>query len=212
MVKALIGSFVFLLITSVVHYVMLEVEFGTVEQFNDELRFRVFAQMIVVEAIDSIIVAFVTILYFRQVLLGQSASAPISGWVLTVPMLAVLLGLNLCYHYVLRSILLQPLLKDELVENFDLMALLVMCVQPAIVEELYVRGFCMGTLLTITGKNAAVWVSAVMFGLLHIASPLSIPYLILFGGAMGYLRLMTGGLLAPVLLHFLHNLFVCLWN
>ena len=212
MIKALFTSFAVLLVTSIIHYLMLEKSLGDVEEITARIRTEVFTQILVIEAIDTIVVLFVTSLYFRQIFFGQQALAPLAGWGLSLPLLALSLGLNYAYHYVLRSILLQPMWEDDLVEKFDLLVLIAYCIQPAIVEELYVRGFCMSALMSVTGRNASVWISAAMFGLLHISSPLSMPYLMLLGGVLGYVRLMTGGLLAPMLLHFLHNLLICLWN
>ena len=52
---------------------------------------------------------------------------------------------------------------------------------------------------------AAVFVSSVMFGVAHVGSPLSVPVLVLLGFMLGYLRVFSGGLLLPMLVHFAHN-------
>jgi membrane protease YdiL (CAAX protease family) len=41
---------------------------------------------------------------------------------------------------------------------------------------------------------------------------MSLPYLALFGFCLAWVRWFTGSLLLPMVLHFLHNLFVSLWD
>jgi uncharacterized protein len=83
-------------------------------------------------------------------------------------------------------------------------------VQPAIVEELFFRHLVLGSLRTTLGGHGAVWLSSVMFALAHIGTPISLPVLMVLGVVLGYARWGSGGLALPMVLHFLHNLFVLL--
>ena len=88
--------------------------------------------------------------------------------------------------------------------------ILAVCVQPAIVEELFFRYLALGHLLPILGRRGAVVVSSIMFGFAHLFALLSTPYLILVGIVFGYARLWGRSMALPIALHFAHNLAV-LW-
>ena len=79
-----------------------------------------------------------------------------------------------------------------------------LCVQPAIVEELFFRYLAIGHLRTIVGTHGAVWIAAVMFGVAHLFNPLGVPYLIVAGFVFGYARVLGRGLASDAL-HFAHN-------
>jgi uncharacterized protein len=129
-----------------------------------------------------------------------------------IPLLGSLLALNFGYHSVLRSWLGVPLISDELMDRFDLIAFVTICLQPAIVEELYCRRFALDILRVPVGRHAAVWITAIMFGFMHVAVLPSVPYLILFGACLAYMRSASGTIFLPILLHFSHNLVVLLFD
>jgi membrane protease YdiL (CAAX protease family) len=79
------------------------------------------------------------------------------------------------------------------------------CVQPAIVEELFFRHLVLGVLRSNLGVHGAVFISSVMFALAHIGVPLSMPVLFVLGLGLGYARVASGGLLLPMAMHFVHN-------
>lgn len=85
--------------------------------------------------------------------------------------------------------------------------ILLICVQPAIFEELAFRGIVIGALSRIMQQREVLIVSSALFMLLHL-SLISFPHLFVIGLALGYLRLRTGSLYPGVLLHFTHNFFV----
>ncbi|HEV3257191.1 MAG TPA: hypothetical protein VG013_09950 [Gemmataceae bacterium] len=62
-------------------------------------------------------------------------------WAAAGPLLAVMLGLNLGYHWLLRQFFLAPVLPEEQLFRWRMSwwTVLAVCVQPAIVEELYFR-------------------------------------------------------------------------
>jgi membrane protease YdiL (CAAX protease family) len=81
---------------------------------------------------------------------------------------------------------------------------LLVCVQPAVIEELAFRGVILGALRRGLTDREALVVSTMMFAVLHLSVP-STPHLVLIGAALGWLRLRTGSLYPGMVLHFLHN-------
>jgi CAAX protease family protein len=88
---------------------------------------------------------------------------------------------------------------------FTPLTFLLVCIQPAVVEEFFFRYLAMNAIRRHVGMHGTVWVVAVMFGLAHIGQPIGIPVLILAGVFLGYARILSGGLLLPMLLHLIHN-------
>jgi membrane protease YdiL (CAAX protease family) len=86
---------------------------------------------------------------------------------------------------------------------------ILMCLMPAVFEEVFFRYLALDSLRRIIGPRSAVFVTAAMFALAHLYNPLGIPYLFLVGVVLGGIRASGGGLLLPMVLHFLHNYAVC---
>jgi len=76
----------------------------------------------------------------------------------------------------------------------------------SVAEELAVRGLVYGLLLP-AGAPLAIGGSACVFALMHLVAygPAAVPLLLGAGVVLGYLRWVTGGLLAPGLAHALIN-------
>jgi membrane protease YdiL (CAAX protease family) len=72
-------------------------------------------------------------------------------------------------------------------------------------EELLFRGFLLPRLLVQKGPVWAVGVSAVVFALLHPQYGLYMPVVLVYGIVLGWARVRTGGLAAPILLHMTIN-------
>lgn len=126
----------------------------------------------------------------------------VAAWALGFPALAGLLALNLGFIYFVRELFRVPV---EPGPGLTWVTLLLVCVQPALVEEWFFRHIALGALRPRLGRHAAVWVTAIMFGAAHLMNPIGVPYLILAGAFLGYMRVWSGGMALPVLLHFAHN-------
>jgi len=63
----------------------------------------------------------------------------------------------------------------------------------------------LGTLTRVMGVGGAIIVSSIMFGMAHSAVLLSIPILTVVGVGLGVIRVWSGSILLPMLLHALHN-------
>ncbi len=135
------------------------------------------------------------------------------AWGLCLPLLGVALALNHGYHQLLLD-WLQIIPVDRIVAR-DRAGLpgwaIAICLQPAVVEELFFRYLAFGALRPVMGGNAVVWVTSVMFALAHLGVPLSLPVLFVLGLLFGYARLASGGVMLPMVLHFLHNAVILAW-
>lgn len=86
---------------------------------------------------------------------------------------------------------------------------LLVCVVPALFEELAFRGVILAAFREVLGVPETVIVSAVLFMVLHL-SVLSSAHLLLIGLVLGYVRIASGSLYPCMLLHFTHNLLAVL--
>ena len=209
--NVLLGTFALLLATNIVHGFILQYRFGDFFTLDENAVTAILAQILVLEAIDTCIVA-VALVKCRGGFSKADRATVTRGWawLSAVPVLVGLLAVNVAYHWFLREQFGLPLIEDELAQRRDWMMFLALCVQPAVVEELYFRGLAFKALPAVMGRHTAVWISALMFGLAHIAVPLSMPYLILVGVCLGYLRVASGTVFLPICVHFVHNLVVVL--
>ena len=131
----------------------------------------------------------------------------VTAWVVAWPLLAASLAINVGYHWWLRKGLGIPAIESEFAGRFDLLpwVVLLLCVQPAIFEELFFRYTAVNVLQTALRPATVILLSSVMFGLAHIGVPLSIPVLITLGIVLGWMRHASGSVLLPILMHFVHN-------
>jgi membrane protease YdiL (CAAX protease family) len=88
------------------------------------------------------------------------------------------------------------------------LGILLIAVQPAVIEELAFRGMILGWLHPVVGATQAMLVSAAMFAILHLSGP-SIPHLFVLGLALAWLRGASHSLYPGMIVHFTHNL-LCL--
>lgn len=142
-----------------------------------------------------------------------SRASRTSAWIAAVPVLGLMLAANHGYHVLLRDFIRFPIHYVDMVDaspHLWTRWLLVVCVQPAIVEELFFRGLAFRVLLPHLSGGGTVMITSVAFGLAHIHAPLSVPVLVGLGAVNGCAALMTGRLWLPMLLHFVHNLAVTL--
>jgi membrane protease YdiL (CAAX protease family) len=182
-------------------------------QSEDRIRAKLVNEMIVFEGADTLIV-LVGLLIAGRPRPVPPAGPPVLAWALAVPGFVALIGFNLGYTFALRALAqaLAPEQANEEVIDIDLSqglwAILLVCVQPALVEELFFRYLLFGHLRSHLGVHAAVWVSSVVFGMAHLGNVIGWPVLIVVGAGLGYARAYSGGLTLPILLHFSHNLTV----
>jgi membrane protease YdiL (CAAX protease family) len=126
-----------------------------------------------------------------------------------VPMLAV----NLGYHHLLETAFgTGPILISEAYTRAGYsgwVAILDLCVMPAIFEEIAFRGLIQGSLGRVLKTREAIILTAILFAIIHF-SVLSGPYLLGLGLVLGLLRERSQSLVPGMTMHFFHNLVVVL--
>ena len=124
-----------------------------------------------------------------------------------------LLGLNIVYHGWLKSLMQDEHFHDPMAGLFQALGLpgmiLLICVFPAIMEEIAFRGLLQHWLEIAVRPTKAMLLSAILFAGLHF-SLVSLPYLFLVGLLLGWMKYRTRSLYPSMLVHFLHNLTVVL--
>lgn len=163
---------------------------------------------VIVEALDAGVVLILFCVIGRCGVSSRSITSRLAAWFFFPAVLCLALVLNKLYCEFLQSLL--P--KQEHVEPHGSQAfeIATICLQPAIIEELFFRYFAFGILRKVTTQQAAIWTSAAMFSLAHLYNPLGMPYLFLLGAMFGYFRV-SGGLALPMVMHFIHNFVVITW-
>jgi membrane protease YdiL (CAAX protease family) len=76
-----------------------------------------------------------------------------------------------------------------------------------ILEESLFRGLILGALLSVVGRKAALWGSALMFASAHL-TPVTFVHHTILGLVCGHARLETKSLLIPMLIHGVYNAIV----
>lgn len=111
------------------------------------------------------------------------------------------------------SIVLEPLLNllptegyDNVTANIGLggWAIMSTVVAAPILEEVLFRGLILESCKERFGKGVAVFVSALLFGLIHIV-PIQVINAFVVGIILGYIYLKTGSLLSVIILHAINN-------
>jgi uncharacterized protein len=198
---AVIIGFVLLLFVSIIHGIISITEGrNQPAEFHNKL-------MIVIEGIDTAIV-FAVWAYCKKTPLPFRKSYHRLTWLLALPILGILILINTVYHHLLIEFI--KIGKDKLAAppEFSVFTICAVCIQPAIVEELFFRYLLIGVFRKYCGVHASVFISSIMFAICHMYAFLSTPYLFLVGIVFGYSRIYSRSIILPIILHFLHNLIV----
>ncbi len=214
-VVILLGVYLVFLVTSVVYASTIKVDRSRETPMTDEEVRDLLVKTVIIEAVDAVLVVVGIVWAHRPPSPPRiGPGRRIAAWLVAAPALAALLAANFAYIRIVREALGLPTIEFGTAPRHDLLAWIVLtiCVQPAIVEELFFRYLALGHLRPVVGTHGAVLVSSAMFGLAHLFSPLGIPYLIVAGFVFGYARVLGRGLALPMLLHFAHNAAVIFWS
>ena len=95
--------------------------------------------------------------------------------------------------------------------KFFLLALLIYAILPAIAEEIVFRGVIQSSLQSKYNGVVAISVSTLLFVLMH-GSLQQTAYQLIMGIMLGYVACVGGSILYSIILHFLNNAFVLLFN
>ncbi len=187
-----------LLIGSLIVFLMAVVVGGV--RSKEEL----YTGLAIVEIADAVLTVVALSLVWRVARQPLPERTRLLTWGVAFPVLFALLCLNIAYITFLRE-LFRPMGAPQ-PERMEVTFATVMliCVQPAIVEELFFRQMVLGVFRKSMNLHAAVWITAAMFAFAHITNPIGMPYLFLGGAVFGYARAF-GGLSLAMLMHFIHN-------
>lgn len=190
-----------LLLGSLVLFLFVAVLRGVADE--DELH----AGLAIVEIADAILTVGALALVWRAAKQKLPEGTVGVAWLTAFPVLFALLCINIAYITFLRE-LFRPFGAPQPERlKLTLITVMLICVQPAIVEELFFRQMTLGVFRKSMNLHAAVWLTAGLFAFAHLTNPFGMPYLFLAGGLFGYARV-YGGLPLAMTLHFLHNLAV----
>lgn len=123
--------------------------------------------------------------------------------------LPVLLGLNYLWNIFLPRSVGMEFGEDAfgpLMQNKGL-AILTICVFPAILEEIAFRGLLQHWLHIAVKPFVAIFLASALFSAMHF-SYFSFPYLLLVGALLGWTKYKTQSLYPCMVIHFLHNFVV----
>ncbi len=208
-IKSILWLFGIMLLTSIFYSWYIQFGEKDVAGGDDETG----KSMLVVEIIDTVLVMAAIAIVGRPSRIRRRFTTRLAAWCIAAPVLALVLGQNLLYSKVIQDYLGKHPHPELMPMNFEShfwLVLVGVCIQPAVVEEIFFRYLALGHLRKILRDHGAVWVTAVMFGFVHLFNPVGIPVLIIVGLALGYLRVMSGGMLLPMLMHGCHNAVVLL--
>ena len=163
------------------------------------------------EGLDTLLVLITAVAVGRLRVPKPRPAVRVAAWLAAPFALGFVLLVNVAYRWALTEYLRAGWLHNVLEEpEWSAVTVLLMAVQPALIEEWFFRHLALGAVRTVTGTHAAMWVSAVMFAVAHVYNPLGLPWLLVCGVVLGYARVTSGGLALPVLMHFAHNALI-LW-
>jgi membrane protease YdiL (CAAX protease family) len=166
--------------------------------------------------VASVVDALVILAYWRWS--GASLGAALRldrrvlAWCALAPLVLLLvLPIDYAYHQVLRDFfgvhrdfgtsLVAPFTSAGYGLGAELFCIALM---PGVWEELAFRGLILGQLQRSVGAREAIVLSALLFGVIHLAW-LSLPYLVGLGVLLAALRQRSGSLLPGMVLHAAHN-------
>jgi membrane protease YdiL (CAAX protease family) len=160
-----------------------------------------------VEILDAVLVVTALALVWRSARQKLPGGTRLLTWVTAFPVLCALLSLGIAYTTFLRELARSSGAPEPEQIPLTFVTVMLICVQPALVEELFFRQVVLGVFRKWMNLHAAVWITALMFAVAHINRPIIMPYLLLCGAAFGYARAF-GGLSLAMVLHFVHNFVV----
>jgi membrane protease YdiL (CAAX protease family) len=183
---------------------------------NAKLRSQLILETLIAEGLDTFLVFLGLLIIARPPQTDPKGTWPFAFLLSPFALFAVL-SINIGFAYLLRLIA-EGSAGEPAPENISLgwsqgiLAILLVCAQPAIIEELFFRHLLLGHLRPHLGIHLGVLISSIVFGMAHLGGIIAWPILMLAGVMLGYARVYSGGLILPIILHFAHNFFVLLLN
>jgi membrane protease YdiL (CAAX protease family) len=200
-ILVVIGSYIFLL-GSLVMFIFVAIVTHIHENENDMM-----AGMAVVEILDAVMTVAALAFVWKSAKQVIPDRTRLITWLIAIPILAALLAVNILFVTYLRELFKQFNPPQPEVMKVTLVSVLLICVQPAIIEELFFRQMVLGVFRKSMNLHLAVGITAAMFSFAHLGNPIGMPYLFLAGVVFCYARVF-GGLTLAMVMHFIHNFVV----
>ncbi|MBK8975306.1 MAG: CPBP family intramembrane metalloprotease [Planctomycetes bacterium] len=169
-------------------------------------------------AFRAMLVAYVVVVPCALAFASAGSWRPGSRAWLTLPRYLLFLLVWIPVAFVLQPLLLEQLGVEMAAQphlawfatdpaRVDLaLALVTVVIAGPLFEELVFRGYLLRGITGMAGPRAALWITAVLFGLIHVDAGIhTLLPLTLLGAFFAWLRQRTGTLFAPVLAHAIHN-------
>jgi membrane protease YdiL (CAAX protease family) len=166
-----------------------------------------YAAMAIVETLNAILTVVALAIVWKSAKQVIPDGTRLLAWLAAIPMLAALLLLNILFITYLRELFKPFGAPEEVKIQVTWVTVLLICVQPAIVEELFFRQMMLGVFRKVMNLHLAVLLTGALFALAHLGNILGMPYLFLAGVMFGYARVF-GGLSLAMIMHFIHNFVV----
>lgn len=152
-----------------------------------------------------------SVLYWEslKVQFGRVGFNHSAAW-MGLALLPLALLVNYGYHHLfLQNLAEDASALDQFKEIFPIRwtAVLILCILPAITEEIAFRGLVQHWMHSALPDGKAILMASALFSAMHL-SVISAPYLFALGALLGYTRWKTGSLYPAMLIHFLHNFVV----
>jgi membrane protease YdiL (CAAX protease family) len=173
-----------------------------------------FEGMAIISGIDIFFVIIFSAFYFRELkplfsLKGLSMSV-LSLTIAGATIAAILVtGLASIIQVSIQDDVFYSTYLFEDTSNPFLWAVLFICVQPAIFEEVTFRGFLYTNLQTVTSARSAIYITAFIFGIIHLAV-ISMLWLVPLGLIFAFMRMKYHTLWYGVVGHFVYNFVITL--
>ena len=134
------------------------------------------------------------------------------GWALTA-IVATFFGIfagNLATEMADLPNMIEDMMLDSAKSIWGFLAIGILC--PIAEELLFREGVCGYLARNGARPWKAIWVSAILFGLIHV-NPAQVPFAMLLGVMLGMIYIKTGSVVVPSIIHILNNSFamVTIW-
>jgi membrane protease YdiL (CAAX protease family) len=168
-----------------------------------------FEGLAVISAIDVVLVIIFWAFYFREIKPLFSISRiniGVMGLTMVGAVIAGILvtGLADVIQFSIQDDVFYSTYLFEDTSNAFLWAVLFICVQPAIFEEVAFRGFLYSNLEKVTTAQGAIYITAFIFGIIHLAV-ISMIWLVPGGLIFAYMRMKYKTLWYGIVGHFTYN-------
>lgn len=173
-----------------------------------------FEGLAIISGIDVILVIIFWAFYFRELRPLFSVTGLRPGLMSLTVVCAAIAGImvsglaNIIQFSIQDDVFYSTYLFEDTSTPF-LWAVLFICVQPALFEEVTFRGFLYSNLSQVTSARSAIYITGFIFGIIHLAV-ISMLWLVPLGLIFAFMRMKYNTLWYGIAAHFTYNLVITL--